>query len=89
MKVTRLVHVKKRGAHVRELREITDNEKEILVILHDHIQKKITLNQKLLAENYITQEDQSSPRYYWRNGCIDSLEQMRQYVDYLQGLKYI
>lgn len=71
------------------LREISENERKLLSVIKDHLQKEININQKLKQENYSNLEDQDSPRYFWREGCIDTLESLKEYVNYLQGLKYL
>lgn len=72
----------------RELREITENEKELLSLIHNHLQNEINKNKKL-KQNYINMKDQNSPRFFWREGCIDTLESLGEYVAYLQGLKFL
>ncbi|MCP1312067.1 hypothetical protein [Paenibacillus tyrfis] len=71
------------------MREITLNEKELLAIVHSRLIGEIKKNEHLLKENHPSPEDQKSPRYIWREGCIDTLNEIKAYIEYLQRLKYL
>ncbi len=71
------------------MREITDNEKELLAIIHSWLTREINKEEYLLKENYTSLETQKTPRYFLRQGCIEAFNETRKYIENLQQMKYL